>query len=388
MLQDEKGVLQNKDWNNLFINVLKKRILVEINQLLQVMVDKGGSDLHLAVGRPPVIRFHGRMRALNVPPLTPEDTANLMKSISSARAQQELSESGGSDFGFAFGEQARFRVAIFKQKGHTGLVLRQIPNNILSFEDIGLPHSIKNLLSKPRGMILVTGPTGSGKTTTLASMIDFINTEHDAHIVTVEDPIEYYHLHKKSIITQRELNIDVPSFAEAIKRALRMDPDVILVGEMRDLDTISTAITAAETGHLVFGTLHTTGAAKTIDRIIDAFPQNQQDQVRTQLATSIVSVISQLLVPRADQVGRIACFEIMIATPAIANLIRENKTFRIDGAIQTGRKYGMILIDDSLFEHFIARRITYADMMQRSQDPTALQQKVKDYTESQQSSKT
>jgi len=357
--------------------------LVEINQLLQVMVDKGGSDLHLEVGRPPLIRFHGRLRALSTPPLATEDTLALMRSITSERAQQELNQVGGSDFGFSFGDQARFRVSIFKQKGCVGLVLRQISNQIMSLEDIGLPHNIKSLLSKPRGMLLVTGPTGSGKTTSLASMIDFMNTEYDYHIITVEDPIEYYHTHKKSIITQREIGADVPSFAEALRRSLRMDPDVILVGEMRDLETIQAAITAAETGHLVMGTLHTTGAARTVDRIIDAFPKEQQEQIRVQVASSLVAVVSQLLIPRIDQQGRVAAFEIMISTPAIANLIRENKTFRIDSAIQTGRKFGMILLDDSLFEHFIAKRISYADMMQRALDPTTLQLKVKQFTEEQ-----
>lgn len=355
--------------------------MVDINQLLQLVVDRGGSDLHLSVDKPPVVRIHGRMRALNTPPLTPSDTMSLMKSICSERAQQELDEKGGTDFGFAFGEQARFRVSIFKQRGSIGLVLRHISNQILSFEEIGLSHSIKSLLAKPRGLMLITGPTGSGKTTTLATMIDFMNVEYDYHIITIEDPVEYYHQHKKSIITQREVGVDVGSFAEALRRALRMDPDVILVGEMRDLETIQAAITAAETGHLVFGTLHTTGAGRTVDRIIDAFPQEQQEQIRVQLASSIVAVISQLLVPRADSPGVVAAFEIMISTAAISNLIRENKTFRIDTAIQTGRKYGMILQDDSLFEHFIARRITYADMIQRSQDPTNLQQKVKEYTE-------
>lgn len=358
--------------------------MVEINQLLQLMVEKGGSDLHLAVGRPPVIRLHGRMRTLNIPSLMPQDTMDLMKSISSAKSQQELSEKGGSDFGFAFGEQCRFRVAIFKQKGHIGLVLRLIPSRLLSFEEIGLPHTIKNLLTKPRGLFLVTGPTGSGKTTTLATMIDFLNNEYDRHLITIEDPIEYYHFHKKSIITQREIGVDVQSFAEALRRALRMNPDVILVGEMRDLETISAAITAAETGHLVFGTLHTTGAAKTVDRIIDAFSKEQQEQVRIQLGSSIVAVVSQLLIPRIDKPGVSAAFEIMINNPAIANLIRENKTFKIDGVIQTSRKFGMITLDDSLFELFITKKINYADMIQKAQDPLSLQQKVKEYTEAQQ----
>ena len=355
--------------------------MANIEQLLQLMVTKGGSDLHLAIGRAPTVRFHGRLKALNTPPLTPEDTMAFMKAITPDRYQQELNEVGGADFGFAFGDQARFRVSVFKQKLGIGLVLRQIPNKLLSIEEIGLPNNIKTLLSKPRGLILVTGPTGCGKTTTLASMIDFMNVEHDFHIVTIEDPIEYYHSHKKSVITQRQLGVDVPSFSEALRRALRMDPDVILVGEMRDLETTQAAITAAETGHLVLGTMHTTGAARTVDRIVDAFPQEQHEQIRVQLAGSLVAVISQLLIPRIDTAGRVACFEIMISNAAISNLIRENKTFRIESMIQTSRKYGMVLLDDSLFEHFIAKQITYADMMQYCSDATALQQKVKEYTQ-------
>lgn len=354
-----------------------------MNQLLQLMVSKGGSDLHLSVGRAPTVRFHGKLKALNTPPLTADDTLAFMKSITPDRFQQELNELGGVDFSFAFADQARFRVSVFKQKLGLSLVLRQIPSKLLNFDEIGLPHHVKTLLSKPRGLILVTGPTGCGKTTTLASMIDFMNSEHDYHIITVEDPIEYYHDHKKSIITQRQLGVDVPNFNEALRRALRMDPDVVLIGEMRDLATMQAAITAAETGHLVLGTMHTTGAARTVDRIIDAFPQEQHEQIRVQLAGSLAAVISQLLIPRCDQPGRVACFEIMISNAAISNLIRENKTFRIDSMIQTGKKYGMLLLDDSLFEQFIAKRITYADMMQYSIDPTAVQQKVKEYTQAQ-----
>ena len=352
-----------------------------MNQLLQLVVDKGGSDLHLTVGRPPVVRLHGRMRTLNTPPLTPEDTVDLMKSITGERYQQELDELGSTDFGFAFGDKARFRSAVFKQRGNIGLVLRQISNTLLTMEEVGLSHHIKSLLAKPRGMILVTGPTGSGKSTTLASMINFINEEHDHHIITIEDPIEFYHEHKKSILTQREVGVDVDSFSEALRRALRMDPDVILVGEMRDLETISAAITAAETGHLVFGTLHTTGAAKTIDRVIDAFPQAQQEQVRVQLASSLVAVISQLLVPRCDKSGVVAAHEIMIVTSAISNLIRENKTFRIDSSIQTGKKYGMKLLDDTLFRLFAEKKIKYSDALQRAQDPIGLQERIKQGSE-------
>ncbi|HTF56444.1 MAG TPA: PilT/PilU family type 4a pilus ATPase, partial [Planctomycetota bacterium] len=260
---------------------------VELNKLLNLVVEKKASDLHLTVGIPPTIRISGRLKPLNVPPLTSDDTVAFMKAITPERCQQELKEKGGADFGFAFEKKARFRVAVYMQKGNAGVALRQIPNKLLSFEDIGLPASVKNLLMRPRGLVLVTGPTGCGKTTTLATMIDFINIEEDCHIITIEDPIEYYHEHKKSIITQRELGVDVGSFAEAIRRGLRMDPDVILVGEMRDLDTLSAAITAAETGHLVFGTLHTTGATRTINRIVDAFPVEQQEQIRAQLSTAL-----------------------------------------------------------------------------------------------------
>src|SRR2546425_4458409 len=267
---------------------------IQMDDLLQVVVDEGASDLHIRVGVPPVIRLHGSLVPMDLPVLVPEDTEALMKAITSEGHLQKVREQGGTDFGFAFGDMARFRVSVFKAKGNHGLVLRQIPNKLMSLEQIGLPPSIKDLLFRPRGLILVTGPTGSGKTTTLASMIDVVNTERDCHIITVEDPIEYYHPHKKSVVTQREIGVDVPGFKEALRRALRQDPDVILVGEMRDLETMEAAITAAETGHLVFGTLHTTGAAKTIDRVVNAFPTNQQEQIRIQLSTVLQSVISQL----------------------------------------------------------------------------------------------
>ena len=252
--------------------------------LLRMLIDREGSDLHLAVDDPPVGRVHGHLQYFGDDPLTSEDTERLMKSIASVDNQQELQEVGGADFGFAFEDIARFRVSIFKQRGNVGLVLRQIPRKIMTFEELGLPEVIKKVLTQPRGLALVTGPTGSGKSTSLATMIDWINTNLDHHVITIEDPIEYYHNHKKSIVNQREVGVDVPSFAEALRRALRQDPDVILVGEMRDLETIEAAITAAETGHLVFGTLHTTGAVRTIDRIVDAFPSTQQEQIRTQLA--------------------------------------------------------------------------------------------------------
>lgn len=359
-------------------------MVVELNKLLDLVVSHNASDLHLAVGLPPTVRLHGRLRPLkNLPPLTPDDTVAFMKAITSERCQQELKEKGGSDFGFAYEKKARFRVSIFMQRGHVQLALRLIPSKLLSFEQIGLPPSVKNLLFRPRGLILVTGPTGCGKTTTLATMIDFINTETDCHIITIEDPIEYYHEHKKSIITQREIHVDIESFSLAITKALRMDPDVILVGEMRDLETIQAAITAAETGHLVFATLHTTGAARTINRIIDAFPKEQQEQIRAQLSTSIVAVISQVLLPRADQPGVIAAFELMLMTSAIEHLIRENQTHKIVSAIQTGAKQGMILLDDFLFNLFIQKKIDYQTMMSAAQQPSDLQQKVMEYTQQQ-----
>src|SRR5437773_2311617 len=297
-----------------------------------------------------------------------------------ANAGRTLRERGGADFGFAFGELARFRVSIFKEKGQFGVVARQIPSKLLTLEQIGIPPSVRELLYKPRGLVLVTGPTGSGKTTSLASMINIINEERDdAHIITIEDPIEYYHKHKKSIVTQREINVDVPNFAEALRRALRQDPDVVLVGEMRDLETIDAAITAAETGHLVFGTLHTTGAAKTIDRIVNAFPVNQQEQIRIQLSTVLQAVISQLLIPRIDKPGRVAAFEIMINTPSVAALIRDNKTFRINSDIQTGAKYGMVTLDGFLMDKYMKGMISREEVVTKSQDPTTVQAKLQEY---------
>ena len=345
-----------------------------MSDLLQLVVSEGSSDLHIRVGVPPVIRVHGILHRVEGPILTPEDTEELMRSITSEDHIQHVRERGGADFGFAFGELARFRVSVFKEKGNFGMVLRQIPTKLLRLEDIGLPPSVRELLYKPRGLCLVTGPTGSGKSTTLASMINIINEERDeAHIITIEDPIEFYHKHKKAIVTQREIGVDVPSFAEALRRALRQDPDIILVGEMRDLETIDAAVTAAETGHLVFGTLHTTGAAKTIDRLVNAFPTNQQEQIRIQLSTVLQAVISQLLIPRIDKPGRVAIFEIMINTPSVAALIRDNKTFRLNSDIQTGAKYGMVTLDSFLIDKYMAGMIAREEVITKSQDPLTIQ---------------
>src|SRR5687768_4158419 len=358
-----------------------------MSDLLQLVVSEGASDLHIRVAVPPVIRLHGILHRVEGPSLKAEDTEELMRSITSEDHIQQVRERGGADFGFAFGELARFRVSVFKERGNFGMVLRQIPSKLLKLDEIGIPVSVKELLYKPRGLVLVTGPTGSGKTTTLASMINIINEERDdAHIITIEDPIEYYHKHKKSLVTQREVNVDVPNFAEALRRALRQDPDVMLVGELRDLETMEAAITAAETGHLVFGTLHTTGAAKTIDRIVNAFPTNQQEQIRIQLSTVLQAVISQLLVPRSDKPGRVAIFEIMINTPSIGALIRDNKTFRINSDIQTGAKYGMVTLDGFLIEKYQAGMIAQEEVITKAQDPTTILQKLQELEAAKQAS--
>ncbi len=347
-----------------------------MDRLLHACVTQGASDIHLSVGRPPTLRLDGHLRSLETKVLEPEDATALMKSITPDRCQQELQEEGGTDFGFAFGQAARFRVSVFKQKGCVSMVLRQIPNKMLTFEEIGLPKIVAALCRRPRGLFLVTGPTGSGKTTTLATMINYINENFDRHIVTVEDPIEYYHPHKKSILNQREVGVDVPSFAEALRRVLRMDPDVILVGELRDLETISNAIRAAETGHLVFSTVHTTSAAGTVNRIIDVFPVEQQEQIRTQLSGNLIAVLSQELCPLATGRGRCAAYEFMVVTPAIANLIRENKTYRIDSSIQTGKKLGMQLLDEHLWALYDTGKISLEEMLEKGRQPGALQQKA------------
>jgi twitching motility protein PilT len=346
-----------------------------IDKLLQACVKQNASDIHIVVGQPPVMRLHGRMRRLETKVLDAEDTVGLMKSIAPERCQRELQEKGGSDFGFAFGDMARFRVSIFKQRGCISMVLRQIPNEKLTPEQLGLPECVVKLCLRPRGLMLVTGPTGSGKSTTLASLIDYLNQNVDHHIITIEDPIEFYHEHKKSTINQREIGVDVGSFSEAIRRALRQDPDVILVGEMRDLDTIQAAITAAETGHIVFGTLHTNSAQSTVNRIIDAFPGNLQDQIRTQLSTSLIGVVAQTLLPRIGG-GRCAAYEVLVVTPGIANLIRENKTFRITSAIQTGAKFGMQLMDDALFKHWRDEKCTVEEVLSKAHNPDDLAKRI------------
>ncbi|HBS29400.1 MAG TPA: type IV pili twitching motility protein PilT [Phycisphaerales bacterium] len=349
---------------------------MQIDRLLDTVIKLNASDLHLTVGRKPTLRLHGGLRNLDTKVLESDDMVTLMKSITPERSQQELQEVGSADFGFAYGDAGRFRVSVFRQRGDIAIVCRLIPNRLLTFEQIGLPDMCKELIRRPRGLFLVTGPTGSGKTTSLATMIDYVNTNFEKHIITMEDPIEYYHYHKKSIVNQREVHTDTPSFAEALRRALRQDPDTILVGEMRDLETIEAAIRAAETGHLVFGTLHTTGAAKTIDRIVDAFPVTQQNQIRVQLSTALLCILSQVLLPRIDTKGVVAGYEFLVITPAIANLIRDNKSFRIDSAIQTGKKFGMQLLDEHLWKHFTDGKISAEEMIDKSKNPMELRDRV------------
>jgi len=352
---------------------------IHIDRLLETCIKRGASDLHLVVGKPPTLRLHGRLRPLETKVLEPEDTIALMKAITPERCQQELQEQGGTDFGFEYGDEGRFRTAVFQQRGSITVVLRLIPSRILTFDEIGLPPIVRSLCRRPRGLFLVTGPTGSGKTTTLATMIDYINAGSDRHIVTIEDPIEYYHSHKKSIVNQREVGVDVPSFTEGLRRVLRQDPDVILVGELRDLETMEAALTAAETGHLVFGTLHTTTAHRTVTRLVDQFPVDQQEQIRMMLSESLIAVLCQALMPRQDVRGMIAAFEFLVVTNAVANLIRENKTYRIPSSIQTGKKLGMQLLDDHLFELFREGKVSTEDAIDRSQTPGEMHDRIEAY---------
>ena len=351
---------------------------MQIDRLLDTVIKLGASDLHLTVGRKPTLRLHGGLKNLDTKVLESEDMVTLMKAITSERSQEELSELGTCDFSFAYGTAARFRVSVFRQRGDLAIVCRLIPNKLLTFEQIGLPEQSRELIRRPRGMFLVTGPTGSGKSTSLATMIDYVNMNFERHIITMEDPIEYYHYHKKSIVNQREIGVgnDTPDFSEALRRALRQDPDVILVGEMRDLETIEAAIRAAETGHLVFATLHTTGAAKTIDRVVDAFPVTQQNQIRVQLSTTLIAVLSQALLPRIDTKGMVAAYEFLVVTPAIANLIRDNKTFRIDSSIQTGKRFGMQLLDEHLWSLYTRGMIAADEMVDKAKNGADLADRV------------
>lgn len=336
----------------------------------------GASDVHVSVGIPIKCRIHGTLQNLDNTILTGADTKALVEQMIPNRLIGEFNETGEADFSYAIRGQGRFRVNVFKQRGSLAFVIRLINTEIPNPEDLGLTSSVIELTKKKRGLVLVTGPTGSGKSTSLAALINRINENYSHHIITLEDPIEYLHVHKKSIVNQREIGMDTDNYANALRAALREDPDVILVGEMRDLDTIATAVTAAETGHLVFSTLHTIGAAATIDLIIDVFPPHQQPQIRLQLATLLESVISQQLLKTADGKGRVAAFEILHANSAIRALIREGKSHQIPSMIQTSRKIGMITMDDSIYELYQQGRVTKEEAITYAQDKTALTKRI------------
>lgn len=325
--------------------------LILLNELLELTINQKASDLHLTVGVPPTIRINGRLKALEYDKITPKDTENYAKEIlKDPKEYEEYIKMGEADTSYSIQGLGRFRVNLFKQRNSTAIALRVISIKVPTLKELGHSEVLKQLCDKQRGLILVTGPTGSGKSTTLAAMINEINMTRDAHIITLEDPIEYLHKHNKSIINQREIGKDSKSYKSALKSILREDPDVILVGEMRDLETISIAITAAETGHLVLSSLHTIGAAKTIDRVVDVFPPYQQQQIKIQLSAVIQGIISQQLIPKAHEKDRVAALEIMIATPALQSMIREGKTHQIESSIQTGGKYGMKTMDMALVE--------------------------------------
>jgi twitching motility protein PilT len=347
--------------------------MANLAQLLQTMLEKGASDLHITSGSPPQIRVDGGLVPLNHPPLAPAETKQLIYSVLTDNQKHRFEEENELDLSFGLKGLSRFRANVFQQRGAVAAAIRVIPFRILTFEELGLPPIVHELVKKPRGLVLVTGPTGSGKSTTLASMIDRINTDHHSHIMTIEDPIEYLHPHKKSLVNQREVNQDTKSFKTALKYILRQDPDVVLVGEMRDLETVEAALTIAETGHLTFATLHTNSAAQTINRIIDVFPPHQQSQVRAQLSFVLEGVLSQTLLPKTNAQGRALALEIMVPNPAIRNLIREDKVHQIYSSMQTGQnQYGMQTMNQSLCELYMKRFISYEEAIGRSSYPDEL----------------
>ena len=345
---------------------------MKLEQIISTAIKNGASDIHLTPGTPPVIRCSGELLRIGDEKLMPDDTLALAKEIFAINDYSEKFEKKGEiDFSFAIAKMGRFRVNIFKQRGSIAIAIRTIPMEIPDINYLEIPESVVKLTGKTRGLVLVTGPTGAGKSTTLAALINKINAERNCHIITLEDPIEYLHKHKIGIVNQREIGIDSESFANALRAALREDPDVIMIGEMRDQETISTALTAAETGHLVFGTLHTMGAAKTIDRIVDSFTDYQQQQVRVQLASVLQSVITQQLIPVGEKM--VPAFEVMMVTHGISNLIREGKTHQIDNLIQTGNRYGMQTMDGTLLGLFKKGRITREDVLTYCFDPEIME---------------
>jgi twitching motility protein PilT len=347
-----------------------------MNQLLEAMLENGASDLHIRVGRSPSLRVNGELVAVEGPALTAAETEALVLAAVPPARRAALDADGGCDFAFAFRDRTRLRANAFRGQGGYGMVLRLLPSSMFTLEQLRLPLVVKDLLKRARGLILVTGPTGSGKSTTLASLINWINENQQGHIITIEDPIEYTHAHKQCLITQREVGEDLPSFAEGVRSALRQDPDVILIGEMRDLETIEAAVTAAETGHLVLGTLHTSGATRTIDRIIDAFPASARDQIRAQLSTSLTAVISQCLLHTTDD-RRVAAFEIMLRTDGVAAKIREGKTYQLLTDIETGGARGMRTLDSDLLSLFSQGLVTEEEVFNYCLNPEAMRERMR-----------
>ena len=350
--------------------------MYDLNEILIQSVKERASDIHLTSGRAPSYRVDGVLAPIMGERLTPQMLEDILLPIIDKRHREELEETGQTDFAYAISGVGRFRVNVFKQRGTLAAVMRSLPFNIPEPEDLGIPREVVEMTSRKRGLVLVTGPTGSGKSTTLASLIHVINRTYPYHIITLEDPIEYLHRHDKSVVNQREIGSDSTDYAQALRAALREDPDVILVGEMRDLETISTAITAAETGHLVFSTLHTIGADKTIDRIIDVFPPNQQQQVRIQLASVLECIVSQQLLKKADGSGRVAALEVLFANNAVRNLIRESKTYQIPSIMQTNKRAGMQTMDDALYDLFMRKVIDADTAVTYAQEPVSMNRKV------------
>ncbi len=350
---------------------------MNLHEMLQEMVDRGASDLHLTAGVPPMLRLHGLISPLGDVPLAPAETKSLAYSVMTDAQKGQFEEEQDLDFSFGIKDLSRFRANVYMQRGAVGMAIRAIPFAIRAFEELGLPKVVADLCERPKGLILVTGATGSGKSTTLATMIDKINSERCEHILTIEDPIEFLHSHKSCIVNQREVHSDTRSFAEALRRVLRQDPDKVLIGEMRDQETIAAALTIAETGHLTFATLHTNSAVETINRIIDVFPANQQPQIRAQLSFVLEGVLCQALIPKSNGQGRVLALEIMIPNPAIRNLIREDKGHQIYSVMQTGQdKFGMQTMNQSLLGHYLRRNITLEEAMLRSSLPDELTQMI------------
>ena len=350
--------------------------MATMEEILRIAWENKASDVHITVGIPPKMRVNGKLITMSFDRMLPNDTKEILHSIMLDVQRERFEERGEYDFSYSIPELGRYRVNAYKQRGTVAIALRLVSSDIPSPESLGVPESVIELYSRKRGLVLVTGPTGSGKSTTLAAIIDKINHNRDAHVITLEDPIEYLHRHDKSIVNQREIGLDSQSYANALRAALREDPDVILVGEMRDFETISVAITAAETGHLVLSTLHTIGAASTVDRVIDVFPPHQQQQIRIQLANVLEAVVSQQLMPTADEQGRVAAFEVMHTNNAVRNLIREGKSHQLTSVMQTNKKQGMVTMDDSIQKLFYEGKITKETAVQFAVDPDGMENKL------------